>query len=167
MGNYRLQENLGSGGMGEVWVASHRMLARSAAVKFIKQEVLLMARSQAVEAYREARKHFEMAEKSMSEVPPHFDVSIGVALSETGETEAAVARFTRAMGKQGVQPIAFWHRANAYLRLDDNAKARAIGLRGQRYFTEAIRHWYSYDTPTPPPRAEIADMSDEEALRQE
>jgi alkanesulfonate monooxygenase SsuD/methylene tetrahydromethanopterin reductase-like flavin-dependent oxidoreductase (luciferase family) len=51
--------------------------------------------------------------------------------------------------------------------LDDNAKARAIGLRGQRYFTEAIRHWYSYDTPTPPPRAEIADMTDEEALRHE
>jgi serine/threonine-protein kinase len=39
MGSYRLKENLGSGGMGEVWVASHRMLARSAAVKFIKHEV--------------------------------------------------------------------------------------------------------------------------------
>ena len=41
MGSYRLEENLGSGGMGEVWVASHRMLARSAAVKFIKQEVIV------------------------------------------------------------------------------------------------------------------------------
>jgi serine/threonine-protein kinase len=41
MGSYRLEKNLGSGGMGEVWVASHRMLARSAAVKFIKQEVLV------------------------------------------------------------------------------------------------------------------------------
>jgi serine/threonine-protein kinase len=39
MGSYRLERSLGSGGMGEVWVASHRMLARSAAVKFIKQEV--------------------------------------------------------------------------------------------------------------------------------
>ncbi len=40
MGSYRLEKNLGSGGMGEVWVASHRMLARSAAVKFIKHEVI-------------------------------------------------------------------------------------------------------------------------------
>jgi serine/threonine-protein kinase len=40
MGSYRLEENLGSGGMGEVWVASHRMLARPAAVKFIKHEVI-------------------------------------------------------------------------------------------------------------------------------
>ncbi len=40
MGSYRLEKNLGAGGMGEVWIASHRMLARSAAVKFIKQEVI-------------------------------------------------------------------------------------------------------------------------------
>jgi serine/threonine-protein kinase len=40
MGSYRLEENLGSGGMGEVWAASHRMLARAAAVKFIKHEVV-------------------------------------------------------------------------------------------------------------------------------
>ncbi len=39
MGSYRLEENLGSGGMGEVWVASHRMLARSAAVKFLRPDV--------------------------------------------------------------------------------------------------------------------------------
>ena len=49
--------------------------------------------------------------------------------------------------------------------LDDEKKARAIGLRGQRYFTEAIRHWYNPGGDAPPPRAEIADMSDEEALR--
>jgi serine/threonine-protein kinase len=40
MGSYRLQKNLGSGGMGEVWIAKHRMLARPAAVKFIKQDVI-------------------------------------------------------------------------------------------------------------------------------
>lgn len=36
-GSYELEELLGQGGMGEVWRASHRMLARPAAVKLIKQ----------------------------------------------------------------------------------------------------------------------------------
>jgi serine/threonine-protein kinase len=40
MGSYRLIEKLGQGGMGEVWRAQHRMLARPAAVKLIHSEVL-------------------------------------------------------------------------------------------------------------------------------
>jgi len=35
LGAYRLESRLGAGGMGEVWRASHRMLARPAAVKLI------------------------------------------------------------------------------------------------------------------------------------
>jgi len=38
MGSYRLTELLGTGGMGEVWKAEHRMLARSAAIKLIRSE---------------------------------------------------------------------------------------------------------------------------------
>ena len=40
MGSYHLVELLGHGGMGEVWKATHRMLARDAAVKLIHPEVL-------------------------------------------------------------------------------------------------------------------------------
>ena len=40
MGSYRLVEQLGCGGMGEVWRAEHRMLARPAAVKLIRREKL-------------------------------------------------------------------------------------------------------------------------------
>jgi len=36
MGSYQLQNKLGEGGMGEVWIADHQMLARSAAIKLIK-----------------------------------------------------------------------------------------------------------------------------------
>lgn len=37
VGSYRLMEQVGSGGMGEVWRAQHRLLARPAAVKLIRQ----------------------------------------------------------------------------------------------------------------------------------
>jgi len=40
LGSYQLTEELGAGGMGEVWKAKHRLLARSAAVKLIHPEVL-------------------------------------------------------------------------------------------------------------------------------
>jgi serine/threonine-protein kinase len=38
LGSYRLIERLGQGGMGEVWRASHQLLAREAAIKFIRPE---------------------------------------------------------------------------------------------------------------------------------
>jgi hypothetical protein len=40
MGSYQLVEQLGAGGMGEVWLAKHRLLARPAAVKLIRADVL-------------------------------------------------------------------------------------------------------------------------------
>jgi len=40
IGSYQLVKPLGEGGMGEVWMARHRMLARPAAIKLIKVDAL-------------------------------------------------------------------------------------------------------------------------------
>src|SRR5258706_5846095 len=40
LGSYQLIELLGHGGMGEVWRARHRLLARSAGIKLVRPEVL-------------------------------------------------------------------------------------------------------------------------------
>ena len=40
MGSYQLMEKIGQGGMGEVWRANHRLLARSSVIKLIRPELL-------------------------------------------------------------------------------------------------------------------------------
>lgn len=40
LGSYRLVSKLGSGGMGEVWRAEHQLLARHAAIKLVRLDVL-------------------------------------------------------------------------------------------------------------------------------
>ncbi len=42
LGSYQLDELIGRGGMGEVWRANHRLLARPAAIKLIRPELLAL-----------------------------------------------------------------------------------------------------------------------------
>ena len=45
IGSYELMERIGEGGMGEVWQAKHRLLARPAAIKLIRTDVLGSSRT--------------------------------------------------------------------------------------------------------------------------
>jgi serine/threonine-protein kinase len=55
MGHYQLQSRLGSGGMGEVWLAKHELLVRPAAIKLINPDTL----AQNIEQQRVAMARFE------------------------------------------------------------------------------------------------------------
>ncbi len=80
MGSYRLGELLGRGGMGEVYKATHRMLARPAAIKLIQPEVLAARdRASAGLAVARFRREAEAAAKLRS---PHT-----VELYDFGVTE--------------------------------------------------------------------------------
>lgn len=76
MGSYHLEELLGRGGMGEVWRASHRLLARSAAIKLIRPD------SSGAGA-RESLKRFEREAKAAAGLrSPHT-----VGIYDFGTTE--------------------------------------------------------------------------------
>jgi tRNA A-37 threonylcarbamoyl transferase component Bud32 len=79
LGSYRLGELLGRGGMGEVYLATHRMLARPAAIKLIRPETLGADRDSAELAARRFRREAEAAASLRS---PHT-----VELYDFGVTE--------------------------------------------------------------------------------
>jgi len=69
LGSYRLEERLGHGGMGEVWRARHRLLARPAAIKVIRPALTAQARPNLLE---DLRRRFEReAQVTASLRSPH------------------------------------------------------------------------------------------------
>jgi len=63
LGSYRLVERLGAGGMGEVWKANHRLLARPAAIKMIRP----LADDSSAGASEQMRRRFEREAQVRSE----------------------------------------------------------------------------------------------------
>jgi serine/threonine-protein kinase len=86
LGSYRLGELLGRGGMGEVYRATHRMLARPAAIKLIHPEMLRARDPHSAElAIARFRREAEAAAQLRS---PHT-----VELYDFGETEDGTLYF--------------------------------------------------------------------------
>ena len=83
MGSYELLTRLGKGGMGEVWRARHRMLARDAAVKLIQPEML--SRDSGANAEVMRRRFEQEAKATASLRSPHT-----VELYDFGVTEDGV-----------------------------------------------------------------------------
>jgi serine/threonine-protein kinase len=70
LGSYRLVEPLGSGGMGEVWRAEHRMLARPAAIKLIRTD------SRSGGSSREMQRRFEREARATARLSSPHTVQI-------------------------------------------------------------------------------------------
>ena len=82
LGNWRLEECLGKGGMGEVWRASHVYLPRPAAVKFIRPEALGGADPEAV---REVIRRFRTEARAVASLTsPHTIGILDFGLTEDG-----------------------------------------------------------------------------------
>jgi tRNA A-37 threonylcarbamoyl transferase component Bud32 len=81
MGSYKLVARLGSGGMGEVWRAEHRLLARSAAIKLIRPEALDNPESEG-----EIRERFRREAQTLASMKSRHTIEI----FDFGVTEAGV-----------------------------------------------------------------------------
>ncbi|MEO8842922.1 MAG: serine/threonine protein kinase [Kofleriaceae bacterium] len=81
LGSYRLVARLGAGGMGEVWRAEHRLLAREAAIKLIRAEVL-----QSPDGIEEVRERFRREAQVLASMKSRHTIDI----FDYGVTEAGV-----------------------------------------------------------------------------
>jgi serine/threonine-protein kinase len=80
VGSYRLLERLGAGGMGEVWLARHQLLARPAAVKIVRESALGLADDTQAQRQRFTREAQTTAELESPHTVRLFDFGI----TETG-----------------------------------------------------------------------------------
>jgi len=109
MGSYRLMERIGGGGMGEVWRAEHRMLARPAAIKVIQQEIAV---GQDGQSYNHLQQRFEREARATAALrSPHTVALYDYGVSEDGQFYYAMELLEgldmeALIGRYGPQPPA-------------------------------------------------------------
>ncbi len=80
IGSYSLVEQLGAGGMGEVWLARHQMLARPAAVKIVRESLALAGEDRQALRQRFARE----AQATADLQSPHTVRLFDFGMTDTG-----------------------------------------------------------------------------------
>jgi len=81
LGSYRLVERLGVGGMGEVWKANHRLLARPAAIKLIRSREL----GDSLGVAEDVRRRFEREAQVIAQLrSPHTVTLFDFGVAEDG-----------------------------------------------------------------------------------
>jgi DNA-binding NtrC family response regulator len=79
IGSYRLLERIGSGGMGEVWLARHQLLARPAAVKIVREPTV------AIDDGQTQRQRFTREAQTTAELEsPHTVRLFDFGLTDSG-----------------------------------------------------------------------------------
>jgi serine/threonine-protein kinase len=82
LGSYHLVSLIGTGGMGEVWRARHRMLARDAAIKLIRADLMILQPGYASET---TRKRFAQEAQAIASLQsPHTVYLFDFGVSEDG-----------------------------------------------------------------------------------
>ncbi len=75
MGSYKLVNLIGKGGMGEVWLAEHSMLARPAAIKLVSRDFLVSNKGDA-KSSEEALKRFEREAKATAKLDSEHTIRV-------------------------------------------------------------------------------------------
>ena len=83
MGSYRLVEMLDRGGMGEVWLARHRLLASPAAIKLIRPDALFLSSPEQIDAL--ARRFEREAVATANLHSPHTVALYDYGVTDQGE----------------------------------------------------------------------------------
>jgi protein kinase-like protein len=123
LGSYQLEERLGQGGMGEVWRARHRLLARPAAIKVIKPSLIADARTAAsADVFRRFEREAQITARLRS---PHTVELFDFGVADDGAFYYVmelldgldVDRLVRASGRSVVRPRPPRHQAGKHLPL--------------------------------------------------
>jgi DNA-binding NtrC family response regulator len=128
VGSYRLIERLGSGGMGEVWLAKHQLLARPAAVKIVREATI----GPGEEAHAQRQRFAREAQATAELQSPHTVQLFDFGMTDTGSFYYVMERLRgmdlqRMVERHGPLPP---ERTVALLRqaCRSLAEAHAIGL---------------------------------------
>lgn len=132
LGSYTLERRLGSGGMGEVWQAAHRVLARPAAIKLVSAKFLLSQAGNPQNVERFLARFLQEAKVTARLTSPHTVQVYDYGRTDDGQLYyvmellhgADLAQVVKVLGPQPPELVVHW-----LLQLCDSlAEAHSLGL---------------------------------------